>query len=139
MKRKPRISDVMTTDPETVHTALPISAVYDLFRDRNYHHLPVLEGRKPIGIISATDILKLVYDIEQADDRMLRIYLDHQFNIEDAMTTDVETVTADAKLRDVVDLLSPGAIHSVLVVDDDGDLEGIVTSTDLIQLLGELL
>lgn len=139
MKNRPKISEVMTADPETVHTAQPLSDVYDLFQDRAYHHLPVVDGRTPVGIISAADILKLVYDIEHNDERMLRTYLDHQFSIEDAMTTDLVTVTVDAKVREVVDAMSAGTIHSVLVVDGDGELEGIVTSTDLINLLGELL
>ena len=42
-------------------------------------------------------------------------------------------------LRIAVDHMSNGAVHSVLVVDDGGDLVGIVTSTDLIQQLGDLL
>ena len=129
----------MTPDPETVHTAQPLSEVYDLFQDRNYHHVPVVEGDKPVGIISASDILRLVYDIENGDDRMLRTFLDLQFNIEDAMSTSLVTVQPTAKVREVASAMSSGDIHSVLVVNELGELEGIVTSTDLIKLLEELL
>ncbi len=139
MKNRPKISEVMTADPDWVHTAQPISEVYDMFKENTYHHVPVLDGRKPVGMISATDILSLVYDIDGSDDRMLRTFLDIQFNIEDAMSTELVTVTADAKVREVADAMSSGSIHSVLVVDSEGDMEGIVTSTDLIRLLGELL
>ncbi len=139
MKNRPKISEVMTTDPDWVHTAQPISEVYDMFQKNSYHHIPVLDGRKPVGMISATDILGLAYDIENGDDRMLRTFLDIQFNIEDAMSTKLVTVTQDAKVREVADAMSSGEIHSVLVVDKDGLLEGIVTSTDLIRLLQDLL
>ncbi len=139
MKNRPKISDIMTADPDWVHTAQPISEVYDMFQQNDYHHVPVLDGRRPVGMISATDILSLAYDIDSGDDRMLRTFLDIQFNIEDAMSSKLVTVTTDAKVREVADAMSSGSIHSVLVVDGEGNLEGIVTSTDLIRLLGELL
>lgn len=139
MKNRPKISDIMTTDPDWVHTGQPISEVYDMFKANDYHHIPVLDGRKPVGMISATDILSLAYDIDGGDDRMLRTFLDIQFNIEDAMSTNLITLTQAAKVREVADAMSSGSIHSVLIVDGKGLLEGIVTSTDLIRLLGELL
>lgn len=139
MKHRPKLVDVMTTDPETVHVGQPLSEVYLLLQKRDFHHVPVLDGRAPVGLISATDILKLVYDVEGQDDRMLRTFLDHQFTIEDAMSTDLATARRDDDLRGVVDAMASGTIHSVLVVDDVGHLDGIVTSTDLIRQLGELL
>jgi len=98
-----------------------------------------MDGSEPVGMISATDILKLVYDVEGHEERALRTHLDHQFTLEDAMSTDLVTVKVGDALRKVVDLMSDGTVHSVLVLNDDGELEGIVTSTDLIRQLGEFL
>jgi len=53
--------------------------------------------------------------------------------------TTVVTVKEDDRLRTAADHLSGGAIHSVLVVDDDQTLVGIITSTDLIRVLVDLL
>jgi CBS domain-containing protein len=139
VKNKPKLADVMTTDPVTVHLGQAISDVYGMLQSQSFHHVPVVNGATPVGLISATDILKLVYDIEGSDDRMLRTFLDHQFTLEDAMSTELITVKQDEPLRIAVDHMSNGAVHSVLVVDDGGDLVGIVTSTDLIQQLGDLL
>ena len=139
VKHRPKIIDVMTSDPETVHLSQPLSEVYALIQKHDFHHVPVLDGPKPVGLISATDILKLVYDVEGLDERMLGTVLDHQFSLQDAMTTDLATVRRNDDIRAVIDAMASGAIHSVLVVDDDGHLEGIVTSTDLIRQLGELL
>jgi CBS domain-containing protein len=139
VKHRPKITDVMTADPETVHVGQPLSEVYTLLRSRNFHHVPVVDGRKPVGIISATDISKLVYDVEGNDDRMLRTFLDHQFSIDDAMSVDLVTSHRDRPLRNVVDQMADGEIHSVLVLDDNGLLDGIITSTDLIRQLRDLL
>lgn len=139
MKHKPQLSDVMTTDPETIHLGQPLSEAYVLLQNRPFHHLPVVDGDTPVGMISSTDILRLVYDVEGNDDRMLRTMLDHQFTLEDAMSTDLQKVRSGESVRKVAGLLSTGDVHSVVVVDDDGTLEGIVTSSDLIRQLSELL
>jgi len=139
MKNKPTLADVMTADPETVHLGQPLSEVYVLLKDRTFHHVPVIEAGKPIGLVAASDILRLVYDAEGSDERQLRIFLDHQFNIQDAMTEDVITMRVDEPLRTAAELLGDGTVHSVVVVDDEGTLAGIVTTTDLIRVLHDLL
>ena len=101
--------------------------------------MPVVEGKTPVGLISATDILKLVYDVEGHDERRLRTFLDHQFTLEDAMSTELITVKIDEPLSVAVEHMCTGEVHSVLVTDDQGELAGIVTSTDLIVQLQEML
>jgi CBS domain-containing protein len=133
-KREP-IQSVMTSQPTYVQRSQPISEVYDLLDGAPFHHVPVLDGDKPVGMVSASDILRLVYDIDGSDDRMLRTMLDHQFNIDDAMTEELRTVPVTASVYDAATMLSDGSLHSVLVVDDDGKLAGIVTSTDLVRYL----
>jgi CBS domain-containing protein len=139
VKNKPKLIDVMSPEPITVDLGQPISDVYALFQAVPFHHVPVVDGQKPVGLISATDILKLVYDVEGHEEHMLRTFLDHQFTLEDAMSTDLITAKSDEPLRVAVDHMSTGEVHSVLVIDDNGELAGIVTSTDLIRLLQELL
>lgn len=139
MKNKPTIADVMTSEPETVHVGQPLSDVYTLLQNRSFQHVPVVDGDVPVGLIAATDILKLVYDVEGHDDRMLHTILDHQFTIEDAMTVDLVTVGHEEPLRSVVDHMANGSVHSVIVLAEGGALAGIVTSSDLLRLLGDLL
>ena len=108
MKNKPRLTDVMTPDPKTVHIGQPLSDAYTLLQDQPFRHLPVVDGDAPVGMISSTDILKLVYDVEGSDDRMLRTMLDHQFTLEDAMTTDLVSVSTSDSLRAVADHMAGG-------------------------------
>ena len=133
-KREP-IKSVMTSRPTYVQRSQPISQVYDLLDGAPFHHVPVLDGDRPVGMVSASDILRLVYDIDGSDDRMLRTMLDHQFTIDDAMTEELRTVSDGASVYDAAMMLSDGSLHSVLVVDDNGALVGIVTSTDLVRYL----
>ena len=139
MKHKPQLSDVMTREPDTVHLGQPLSEAYALLQKGEYHHVPVVDGVVPVGMISSTDILALVYDVESNDDRMLRTMLDHQFTLEDAMSTDLVTVRNGESVRKVANHMSTGDTHSVVVVNDEGALVGIVTSSDLIRQLAELI
>lgn len=136
--RKQPISTVMTTDVVSIDLDQPLSDAYHALRGAPYHHIPVLDGDRPVGMISSTDVLKLVYDVEGASDKMLTSMLDHQFTIEDAMTPDLVTLPESSTVHDAAELLADGKRHSVLVVGPDGSLVGIVTTTDLVRYLRDL-
>ncbi|MGI9603167.1 MAG: CBS domain-containing protein [Acidimicrobiales bacterium] len=131
------ITAIMTSDPSTIEQTEPLSEAYQLLQRAPFHHLVVVDGDDPVGIIATSDILRLVYDIDGTDDRSLRTYIDHQFNIDDAMSVDLRTVNQEATVRDVAALLSDGSFHSVVVLADDGSLAGIVTTTDLARYLAD--
>lgn len=137
MKTEP-ITTVMTTDVVSIDRDQPLSEAYQALHGAGYHHIPVLEDDRPIGMISSTDILKLAYDVDGNDDRLLRSMLDHQFTIDDAMTPDLITLSDTATVQDAADVLSREKIHSIVIVDVEGNLVGIVTTTDLIKYLRDL-
>lgn len=135
MNQRESISAVMTSDPITVERTQPLSEVYGLLKQASFHHLPVIEGDDLVGVVAASDILRLVYDVDGSDERELKSFLDYQFTIDDAMSVDLRTLLTSATIQDAAAVLSDGSLHSVLVVDDAGALAGIVTSTDLIRHL----
>lgn len=136
--RKQSISTVMTTDVVSIEVDQPLSDAYHALKGAPYHHIPVLDGDRPVGMLSSTDVLKLVYDVEGSSDKMLTSMLDHQFTIEDAMTSELVTLPETATVHDAAELLADGNRHSVLVVGEDGTLVGIVTTTDLVRYLRDL-
>jgi CBS domain-containing protein len=137
MRREP-ITTVMTTNLVSVDCGQPMSEVYFVLKDAPFQHVPVLDGDMPVGIISSTDVLKLVYDIDGTSEQMLTTMLDHQFNLDDAMSTNLVTLPESATVHDAAEVLAEGKLHSVLVVDVAGGLVGIVTTTDLVRYLRDL-
>jgi CBS domain-containing protein len=135
MKKNESINSVLTRDVITVHTGQKLSDVNHVFKQHPIHHLPVLDGKKPVGIISTNDIFKLIFNVDGTDERMADAMLDHQFSISDVMQREIETLTTKASVKDAAMILQDSSLHSVLVVDDHGDLAGIVTTTDLIRYL----
>lgn len=53
------------------------------------------------------------------------------------MSSPVFTVTADTSLRHTGNLMLDNSIGSVIVVDDDDQLEGIVTATEFIRIVAD--
>ena len=51
--------------------------------------------------------------------------------IRDIMTSDLFTVNHDDILEEVAKLFEEHSFHHVLVVNNDGDLEGVISSSDL--------
>jgi len=53
------------------------------------------------------------------------------------MSTDLHTVTPDTLVEDAAAVLLENDISSVLVVDEDGGLVGILTSTDFVDIVAK--
>ncbi len=53
------------------------------------------------------------------------------------MSAPPKTVAADTLVEDAAQLMLEGAIGSVLIVDDDNELEGILTSTDFVDIVAK--
>ncbi len=133
MKRNVPISTIMSSDLFSVHTGQPLSEVRRLLAERPLHHVPVVSGKKLVGLISATDMLRLSFQAYGTDERTVDAVLDSQFSIDKVMTTRLVTLHHKRTIRDAAELLREGTFHSLPVVNDDGELVGIVTSTDLIR------
>ena len=135
MLENKKIGELVTTDVLCVRDNQQLSDVTALFRENQIHHVPVLKGKKPVGIISTQDIFKLIFDVDSTDDRMLDTLLNHNYKITDVMTSKLVILDEGSTIKDVAKLLIDSSYHSVLVVDNKGDLTGIVTTTDLVKYL----
>ncbi len=130
-----KINQILTTDVLSVHIKQKLSDVNDIFRENMIHHIPVLDGKYPIGIISTNDIFKLIFNIDTQDERMIDAILDHNFSIDEVMTKDLITLPASSTIKEAAKVLRFSTIHSIIVTNKKGEMEGIVTSTDLINYL----
>lgn len=115
-----RIGDVMTSRVETIGPTQSAEEAWQAMRTLRTHHLIVTEGKKILGVISDRDVGR------QA--RKTR-------TVAEVMTPNPITTTPQATVRQVANLLRGHVIGCLPVVDQDR-LVGIVTITDLLDLLG---
>ena len=135
MLKNESIDEVITTEVITVHKNQKLSYVNKIFSEKMLHHIPVLEGKIPIGIISTTDIYKLIHNIDEHDIRTVDAMLDTDYKIEDVMSKDLVTLPLSSTIKDVAGLLQVSTRHSIIITNQDGEFAGIITSTDLIKYL----
>lgn len=135
MRKNDPISNLMVKDVVTIQVGQNVSEARKLLSEKGFHHLPVLDGDKLVGVISSLDIVKLTFDAYHTDERTMDIVLDELFTLNKVMKTDLITISYKDTVRRAVNLLSDGKFHSLPVVGENDTLKGIVTSTDLIQYL----
>lgn len=135
MKRNEPIKTIMSPDVTTVNVTHKLSEVRRLMAEQGIHHVPVVSGRKLVGMLSATDMVRLSYSAYGTDERAVDAMLDHEFSIEKVMQTDLVTIKTSEPIREAARILRTGQFHSLPVVDEEQTLAGIVTSTDLIRYL----
>lgn len=110
--------DVVTLSPDTT-----LGEARELLLKKRIHHLPVVDGRRLVGMVTSWDIFKLGLSAEEYKGMKAR----------DIMTTKVATLDPDQHLGAVADLLTRHLFHAVPIVNDHNELLGIVTSTDIIR------
>lgn len=139
MRKNEPVSNLMTRDPVTLHLGQKPSEMQTIFAANRFHHLPVVDGERLIGMLSTSDAVRFFTDAWGTNNRQLAEAIDNDFNLEEIMVRSPITLSEDASIRDAVHLLSAGEYHALPVTDGDGNLKGIVTSTDLIRYLGDQL
>jgi acetoin utilization protein AcuB len=128
------VSLIMTTgELITAEAEEDLAVALDVFRQGRISHIPVLSGgSKLVGVVSPSDILKLAAPPQASKRGKTGI------RIADVMTRNIETVRPTALVRHAAQLFISGGFHSLLVTASDGELVGIVTSSDIIRaLIGE--
>jgi CBS domain-containing protein len=142
------VSLIMTTgDLITADVSDDVSVAIEIFRQGRISHIPVLsEGSKLVGVVSPADILKLSTQLvpqelggaPRAPNAAAPKRGRAVTRIADVMTKNIETVRPTVHLRQAALLFISGGFHSLLVTASDGELLGIVTTSDILRaLIGE--
>ncbi|WP_376791330.1 CBS domain-containing protein [Thermoflexus sp.] len=130
--------DIMTPNPVTVRPDDPLGVAVEKMRARRCRRLPVVEGDRLVGIITDRDVrLALNSPLVLHERREDRLLLEH-VPVRACMTPDPITVSPDTPVIEVVRLMRDHKFGGVPVVEE-GRLVGIITETDLMDLLIRLL
>ena len=134
-----RVKDVMTREPKTVPATSTVLEAYELMTSGTFRHLPVVEGARPVGIVSDRDVFENMPSLASGrlDPTSHGLFL--QRPVVELMTADPLSIAEDDPLDDAVELMLVNQVSALLVVDGDGALSGIVTTVDLATTLQKLL
>jgi len=109
-----------------------------ILQEKNIRHLPVVDGKKLIGLVTNMDIRKAeASPATSLEIRELHYLLD-KLTVEEIMTRNVITIGPDISVEEATTLLHDNKIGCLPVVED-GNLVGILTENDVMEILIEVM
>ncbi len=135
MKQRSPITSIMTKNVITLNYTDDLVTAEKLFKEFHIRHIPVVNGKEIIGMLSYTDLLRISFaDAVYDDEKKVDTVVYNMFTIEQVMAKNLVTVNTSATIKEVAEILSKNEFHALPVLKNDR-LVGIVTTTDLILYL----
>jgi IMP dehydrogenase len=104
-------------DPVTLSPGLPVSRAQQLMNEQNVSGIPIVEGKKLVGILTRRD---------------LKFLKDYDVEISSVMTKDnLVKGPAGTTLEQAKEILQKHKIEKLLLVDGNGELAGLITMRDI--------
>jgi CBS domain-containing protein len=116
------VRDVMTVNPECVSEKDSLRDVARIMKDQDTGVVPVVDGRKIIGLITDRDIV--VRGLAEGKNL-------ESVRVDELMTKGVKSVREDATVTEALELMSRAEIRRVAVVNTNDELVGIVSIGDI--------
>lgn len=115
--RKLMTAPVLTVDPES-----PVEEVADAMLEQRIRSIVAVDDDcQPIGILTSTDFVDIVAKGTPKDTT----------TVGDHMTTEIVTTAPERPIPEIAREMVDRGISHFPVVDDDGEVIGIISATDL--------
>jgi CBS domain-containing protein len=139
-ERSMTADEIMTSDPATVTPTATIAEAWDLMRELDIRHLPVVDGDALVGMLSDRDLGNLEVTrllTEEGADALRRQLARPVIQL---MSTDVVTAEPETEVSELVTLLLEHKVGAIPVVTPDTRrIVGIVSYIDVLRVLQEVL
>ena len=114
--RVKKYSSGMVSEPVVVDPEAPLHVALELMRKNGISGIPVTRGRKLMGILTSRDI---------------RFETNLDKKVEEAMTRKLITAREGVSKAAALELLHSNRIEKLLLVDEHGELRGLMTIKDI--------
>ena len=123
----------MSIDVITIKVDESLKLAEDIMSMGNIRHLPVVRDRKLVGLVSQRDLfrssLSSLLKHEKADVDLF----EDSVNMQEIMSDKVVTIKPEAAFKDAAALMLTEKIGCLPVVDDDDNLLGLITESDVLR------
>ena len=129
------VEDFMTTDVFTVLPEEPLALTGYMMDWKTIRHVPVEDGQgRLVGLLSSLDVIRHLTRrfIADADD------FDTEATVGELMQSAPLVVSPRATIREAIEMMRRDGVECLPVVEE-GELVGIVSEHDFVQLVGRLL
>ena len=116
-----RLRDIMSEAVESIPPDAPVDQAREQMRRQEVRHLAVVEGGAIVGVLSQ-------HDLRRAEGMGA---------VRAVMSASAVTATPQTSLREAANLLRGNHVSCLPVLDGRGSLIGIITASDLLDLIGK--
>jgi IMP dehydrogenase len=104
-------------DPVTLTPSEPVRRAQEMMNEQNVSGIPILDGKKLVGILTRRD---------------LKFLKDYDVKISEVMTeTNLVTAPAETTLEQAKEILQKHKVEKLLLVNANGELAGLITMRDI--------
>mmetsp|Transcript_12198 Transcript_12198/g.13088 ORF Transcript_12198/g.13088 Transcript_12198/m.13088 type:complete len:207 (+) Transcript_12198:114-734(+) len=145
------VRDCMTPNPITLKTTDTIDKAITILLTGGFNGAPVVDAitNNLVGCVSAFDFIQkeetgavLPFDIEDPVEQQQMMVAAQKIvatTVGELMTDSAITVTLDSSMREAAELLTKVKKHRLCVVDDDNTLVGIISTSDIMRNIVDVL
>ncbi|HIQ41054.1 MAG TPA: CBS domain-containing protein [Sulfurivirga caldicuralii] len=122
------VREIMSTSVITLPMTATLEQAWRLFEERGVGTLPVMDGARVVGLLSVTDLMGHVW----RENERMRV---RTWPVTQVMSSPVITCWPETLIRRAARVMSDYLIHTLPVVSQGGQLEGMVTVSDIVARL----
>jgi len=129
--------DLMTKDLATVSPDASLNDVGLLIKEKRINGVPIVdEGKNLLGIITLTDLLRIIDILSKKMDMNKEDHIKHlnilfkEKKVKEFMVKKVESLKEDSNLVDIMNLMFNKNIHTIPILNDK-KLVGVIGKHDL--------
>ncbi|MCC7553644.1 MAG: CBS domain-containing protein [Methanobacteriaceae archaeon] len=129
------VEEVMKTDIKSVSSDERLVHARRILIDSKIGRLPVIDSGEIVGILTSKDVIRCLIAFRKNVPEKHQSAQIKNIVVEDIMSTNIKTISQEDNIADVANILIETGYNGLPVVDDDENIVGIITQTDLLRLL----
>ena len=117
-----RVNQVMVKNPITINPEATVRDAARVMRDKGIGSVIIVDERKPVGILTERDIVRRITAVGLNPETL---------TVEKVCSKPVVAVNDILDVDDAVDIMRDNKIRRLVIVDNNDDVVGIITSDDI--------
>jgi len=139
VKGNKKVREIMTTNVYHVRPDDRVIHARRILFDNDIARLPVVEDGKVVGMLSDKEISFAFSDIKRSYSLGQQNHHIRELLVKDVMKTPAIVSDGDITVEEAAKIMMENEIGCIPIVNKDEKIEGIVTRTDLVRLLTDIL
>jgi acetoin utilization protein AcuB len=135
MPKRLTVAEWMTKNPITIDEDASVIQAIHLLKEKSIRRLPVMKKGKLSGLVTEKMLFGYMPAKATSLDQWELHYLLSKTPVRAAMNPKPHTVKPETLVSEAAKLLHDRKLNGILVVDDEGEVAGLMTTTNFLEAL----